>query len=147
MATDTSTSGGFLQGSLLSPPASSHASTPAEAILPHPRGTPLKPGGSKESGLIRYADDSILQIQRRFAKRDVAKDQVVEEPRPGLVDQALKDEMVQGYQNFAEAAKDIESLFNVIWISGTREEHRPRQIQRETADGIRHSFYSDSISS
>src|ERR1700759_2014287 len=62
--------GGFMEPALLSPPPSSHASSSAASALPRPRNSPLKAGGSKESSLIRYVDQGILHIQRRFAKRE-----------------------------------------------------------------------------
>lgn len=112
-------SGGFLQQSLLSPPPSSVASTSTNGLLPHPRGHPLKPGGPKESALIRYVDQSILHIQRRFAKREVTDVDSVEANRPD-VSKDLKEERVEGYKSFGDAAKDLNSLIDVVWISGTR---------------------------
>ncbi|KAF2100876.1 hypothetical protein NA57DRAFT_37069 [Rhizodiscina lignyota] len=103
MADSPAAAGGFLPASLLSPPPSSHASSSAIGVLPRARAQPLRPGGPKESSLIRYVDQGILRIQRRFAKREVA-----EESRN-----------VVGYKNFKEAANDIESLIDVVWISGT----------------------------
>lgn len=44
-------------------------------------------------------------MQRRFAKRDSVD--------PGSHD-------VRGYKSFSEAAKDMEELFDIIWVSGTR---------------------------
>ena len=55
-------------GGFLSPPTSS-ASSALYSHLPHPRTSPLRSGGSKESTLIRYVDQQILNVQRRFAKR------------------------------------------------------------------------------
>jgi hypothetical protein len=77
-------------------------------ILPQPRAHPLKPGSTKESTFIRYLDDGILKIQRRFAKRGSDSDggnQGVE---------------ATGYKSFSEPAKDIETLIDLIWLSGTR---------------------------
>jgi hypothetical protein len=77
--------------------------------LPHPRDQPLKPGGSKQSAFIRIVDQSLLKIQRRYAKR--GEDALEQEgDSPGAV----------GYRNFAEAAQDIEKLVDLIWVSGTR---------------------------
>ncbi|KAK4892068.1 hypothetical protein LTR27_009418 [Elasticomyces elasticus] len=62
-------SGGFIP---FSPPPSSvtaSTSTHAAASLPHPRSTPLRAGGAKESAFIRHVDGKILSLQRRFAKR------------------------------------------------------------------------------
>ncbi|MBE7181307.1 MAG: hypothetical protein INR71_08875 [Terriglobus roseus] len=120
MADAENAPGGFLHTSLLSPAPSSHASTPGRAVLPHARAVPLKPGGSKESALVRYVDQGILHVQRRFAKRDAADGQQQQQPagevRPGA---AGPDDRVEGYAAFAEAARDLESLADVVWISGT----------------------------
>jgi hypothetical protein len=102
---------------MLSPPPSSVTSaiTNANSELPHPRSTPLKPGGSKESAFIRYVDDRLLKIQRRFAKRET----------PSLNgDDAEKDaaaiwDSVQGYKSMREACKDLEELLGIVWVSGT----------------------------
>jgi hypothetical protein len=113
MSTPPAQSGGFI----LSPPPSSVTSaiTNANSELPHPRSTPLKPGGSKESAFIRYVDDRLLKIQRRFAKRET----------PSLNgDDAEKDaaaiwDSVQGYKSMREACKDLEDLLGIVWVSGT----------------------------
>ena len=100
--------GGFLPDRL-STPASPHASTSSfTATLPHPRDHPLKAGGSKESALIRLIDQSLLKIQRCYAKRE-------EELRDTETD---PDEM--GYRSFSEASRDIEKLVDLIWICGSR---------------------------
>lgn len=104
-------------GFMLSPPPSSVTSslTNTKSELPHPRSTPLKPGGNKESAFIRYVDDRILHIQRRFAKRET----------PALNgDDAEKDaaaiwDSVKGYKSMREACKDVEDLAGVVWVSGT----------------------------
>jgi subunit 11 of the general transcription factor TFIIH len=98
--------GGFLSP-LLSPAQSSIASSVA-GVLPQPRGHPLKPGSTKESTFIRYLDESILKIQRRFAKRGSDGN-----------DGNMKLEAT-GYKSFSEPAKDIEILIDLIWLSGTR---------------------------
>jgi hypothetical protein len=98
----------------LSPPASSHASTSAfTATLPHPRDHPLKAGGNKEATLIRVVDQSLLKIQRRYAKRE-------EEVR-----EKEADPDAMGYRSFSEAASDIEKLVDLIWVSGTRKYTAP----------------------
>lgn len=100
--------GGFLQDRL-STSSSPHTSTSTStATLPHPRDHPLKAGGNKESALIRVIDQSLLKIQRRYAKRE-------EELREMEID---PDAI--GYTGFSEAAQDIEKLVDLIWISGTR---------------------------
>lgn len=110
MDTEMSQPGGFI----LSPPLSSTSSA-AHASLPHPRGAPLRPGGSKESTFIRYVDQQILNVQRRFAKRttpDASGDPVER-------DAALIWDNVKGYASMRDACKDLEELVSMIWISGT----------------------------
>lgn len=122
----SSEGGGFLESALLSPPPSSHASSSTNGALPRPRNSPLKAGGPKESALIRYVDQGILYIQRRFAKRarsggdeEIDSVQITGTVRPEIA--AADDERAStGYKSFSEAAVDIERLVDVIWISGTR---------------------------
>jgi hypothetical protein len=125
--------GGFVP---FSPPPSSVASSTVASALPHPRKSPLKAGGVKESSLIRYVDQKILHIQRRFAKRDPSLGyqgrvrEVDEEGRmieeigdPATVAQLAKSEEwydVPGYSGFGEATKEVEEVVGVIWVSGTR---------------------------
>ncbi|KAI4852526.1 hypothetical protein E4T45_04676 [Aureobasidium sp. EXF-8846] len=123
--------GGFVP---LSPPPSSVASSHTPNSLPQPRRTPLKPGGTKESRLIRHVDQQLLHIQRRFAKRDpsLGHGGVREMDEEGRMIEQLNDPAtekrlqqseewndVQGYSGFGEAAKDVDELIAVIWISGT----------------------------
>ncbi|GAM83120.1 hypothetical protein ANO11243_011060 [Dothideomycetidae sp. 11243] len=120
--------GGFFP---YSPAPSSVASSSATALLPHPRAAPLKPGGSKESTFIRYADQQLLTIQRKFAKRDAApgtsatqQDELgrlidTDEPMRKL-DKSEQWQDVPGYKSFAEAAREVEALVGVTWVSGTR---------------------------
>lgn len=85
------------------------------SALPHPRASPLRPGSSKESVFIRYVDERLLRIQRRFAKRttpSAAGDEIEQ-------DAALIWDDVQGYRSMREACKDIEDLMGVVWVSGT----------------------------
>jgi len=107
-------SGGFI----LSPPPSSVApsSTSATSSLPHPRATPLRPGGSKESTFIRYVDQRILHIQRRFAKRTSPTGSGLSD-----VDRDKADSWgdVKGYGSMRAACEDVEELVGVIWVSGT----------------------------
>ena len=107
-------SGGFI----LSPPASSTISTSTSATptLPHPRDSPLRPGGSKESAFIRYVDQQILHIQRRFAKRTTPASKYLSN-----VDRNKADSWgdVKGYSSMKEACKDVGELIDVIWVSGT----------------------------
>lgn len=104
-------------GFILSPPPSSVASSRSNAqnSLPHPRDSPLRPGGSKESAFIRYVDQRILHIQRRFAKRTTPS-LTGEEPEK---DAAAVWDSVKGYTSMREAFQEVGELVDVIWISGT----------------------------
>ena len=103
---------------MLSPPASSvtSASTVSTSKLPHPRGTPLRAGGSKESAFIRHVDQQILHIQRRFAKRTSPTGNGLSD-----IDKDKADEWgdVRGYSSMRQACTDIEDLVGVVWVSGT----------------------------
>lgn len=100
--------GGFLPDAYLSPPPSSVASLSTISVsLPNPRAHPLKPGGTKESTFIRFIDQGILRIERRYAKRGTE-----------MADKQ-EDASTRGYEGFQEAARDIEKLFDLIWVSGT----------------------------
>jgi hypothetical protein len=81
--------------------------------LPHPRSTPLKPGSSKESSFIDYIDRKLLGISRRYEKRYNAD----------FEDEATSGTEGRGYESFAELAKDLEGVIDVVWLSGTRETH------------------------
>ncbi|EME46069.1 hypothetical protein DOTSEDRAFT_127043 [Dothistroma septosporum NZE10] len=114
MATSPLASGGFL----LSPPASSTISstTSGKPTLPRPRESPLRPGGSKESAFIRYADQQMLHIQRRFAKRT--------SPSTKHLSNIGRDKAdtwgdIKGYGTMKDACKDIEELVDLVWISGS----------------------------
>jgi len=84
--------------------------------------------------LIRHVDQQLLHIQRRFAKRDpsLGHGGVREMDEEGRMIEQLNDPAtekrlqqseewndVQGYSGFGEAAKDVDELIAVIWISGT----------------------------
>ncbi|KAK4555738.1 hypothetical protein LTR86_006958 [Recurvomyces mirabilis] len=124
----SSHAGGFI----LSPPASSTysaTSTFSPTSLPHPRSTPLKAGSSKESTFIRYVDQQILHIQRRFAKRTSP---LIPSTSQDHDDAATKHHSngenafgntwatdAQGYRSMKQACKDIEDVVGVVWVSGT----------------------------
>jgi hypothetical protein len=104
-------------GFILSPPPSSILSsqTATSSALPRPRASPLRPGGSKESAFIRYVDEHILTLQRRFAKRTTPAANGDEIER----DAAAVWDDVRGYKSMREACKDVEDLLSVVWVSGT----------------------------
>lgn len=103
--------GGFLQPHLPSPPQSSHGSpAPHGPILPETRSYPLKRGSGKESAVIDHVDGKLLEISRRYEKRFNS-------------DSAHNTESngkPHGYESFGEAARDLESITDVVWVTGTR---------------------------
>lgn len=101
------TAGGFIPPIMLSPPPSSVAgSTNAASILPQPRKHPLKLGSPKETAFINHIDQSLSDIQRRYAKRHTVADD--DEPS-----------VTRGYSSFKEVGRDIERLVDLVWVSGT----------------------------
>jgi hypothetical protein len=101
-------SGGFLQP----PTPSSVASTNATPPLPHPRASPLRSGGAKESAFIRFVENQMSHIQRRFAKRTSPSGNGLSD-----VDRDKADVWgdVKGYSKMKEVCKDIEELVDVVW--------------------------------
>lgn len=89
-------------------PAPSTASSYANNIqgLPAPRNKALKPNSSKEFMVRRYAEEQLLLATRRYVKK---------------FGNAEPDDSVVGYKRFGEVCKDLDSVINVLWRSGTRE--------------------------
>ena len=87
---------------------SSAASTSTVQIwdLPKARTYPLTPGSQKEIALIDHVDARILHINRRYAMKFSTEQ--------GEADQA------SGYEDFKEVSRDLDAVFNIVWISGTR---------------------------
>lgn len=110
MATLPLESGGFLQPAL--PPSLDYSinSPLADSILPQPRSTPLKSGSARERTFIDYVDQKLLGISRRYEKRFNAN----------FNDSWSSVPEGRGYEEFGEAARDLEALTDVIWVSGTR---------------------------
>jgi hypothetical protein len=77
---------------------------------------PLRAGGSKESTFIRFVDQKMLHIQRRFAKRTTPASAFLSE-----MDRDKADSWgdVKGYSSMKEAFAELEELVNIVWISGT----------------------------
>ena len=91
------------------PPASSIASTNQPSPLPLHRKHPLKPGGPKESELIHYLDQNVGKVQVRVHNRvNIRKSPVIGDDG-------------KGYNTFAEAARDLEGLVDVVWVSSSRQ--------------------------
>jgi len=74
--------------------------------LPQMRSHPLVPGSQKEIAFIEHIDARLSQITRRYAKKF--------SKGSGSGDEA------PGYDNFAQCVVDLETVFNMVWISGTR---------------------------
>ena len=103
--------GGFLQPHLPSPPQSSHGSPALHGpILPETRSYPLKRGSGKESAVIDHVDGKLLEISRRYEKRFNSESghNTGSNGKP------------HGYESFGEAARDLESITDVVWVTGTR---------------------------
>ena len=104
--------------SLLSPPISS--SSTATPPLPHPRSHPLKPGSTKENAFVNYVDNKLTEISGRYERRfntGLESEDSTTEPS-GLANSG--NQPATGYQTFAEAAKDLENILDIVWVSGTR---------------------------
>ncbi len=129
--------GGFLQPTLPSPPASTTTSaSTATPVLPRPRANPLKPGSSKESSFIDYVDNTLLGISRRYEKRYNAD----------FEDEATSGIEGRGYESFGELATDLETVINVVWVSGTR--MKPQFLDSRTYTEkwlCRHSIITDAL--
>ncbi|KAF8427539.1 hypothetical protein EV426DRAFT_590529 [Tirmania nivea] len=93
-------SGGFLFPSIPSPPVSMKLSLSIigkQRPLPAPRPTPLKPGSKHETALVRFLDEGLLDISRKYTKKYT----------PG------------GYYDIQPMVQDLERLVDLIWISAT----------------------------
>lgn len=102
--------GGFLPP-VMPTLSSSNANLPStSSILPHTRSHPLKPGSAKESSLINYVDQKLLAISRRYELRSnpIADKQPTSSPED------------KGYKDFGAVATDLDTLVDVIWVSGSR---------------------------
>ncbi|PGG98177.1 hypothetical protein AJ79_08947 [Helicocarpus griseus UAMH5409] len=100
--------GGFVLPSLPSPaPSSAYSTSTITTSLPQQRRQSLRPGSAKETAVINFVDSHILSINRRHAKKfssAFAQDE---------------NEADRGYESFREVAKDIETIVDVLWVSGT----------------------------
>ncbi|KAL2864898.1 general transcription factor IIH subunit TFB6 family [Aspergillus lucknowensis] len=125
--------GGFMPPSVLSPTPSTSTVTPSR--LPKQRSHPLRAGSMKEATVINHVDKNILSINRRHAKKFSS---AFEQPqRPSQTENSApqsrrsgsgvgtggeteaETEKERGYESFKEVAHDIESLVDVLWVSGT----------------------------
>ncbi|KAH7112517.1 hypothetical protein B0J11DRAFT_186103 [Dendryphion nanum] len=94
-------------GGFPTPPASSVAASQHPSPLPQPRRRPLRPGGPKESDLISYLDRALNDVQKSVENR----------MKKGQSEQRHPD--VRGYTSFLEPATELDSLIDVVWVSGS----------------------------
>lgn len=99
--------GGFIpRGGLPSPaPSAASSNRQGSSSLPHPRSKSLRPGSNKEDMVRRYVEERLLNTSRRYVKKF---------GQPELGDSVV------GYTSFSEVCKDLDSVINVLWLSGTR---------------------------
>jgi hypothetical protein len=76
----------------------------------------------------RYAEEQLLLITRRYVKK-------FGNPEPG--------DSVVGYKRFGEVCRDLDSIINVLWRSGTRKYLYAQYLWRET--NCYHSDTSNSL--
>ena len=130
-------SGGFLISSLPTPTGSVASPTYSgnvvdDAVLPAARGTALRPGSSKYDHAARYVEDALFRISARYARRFArrAEDEGVAEGKESTGEEERGgrrgwgesgDGEERGYASFGDAARDLERVVDVLWVSGTRE--------------------------
>ena len=88
-------------------PSPSVASTATPSELPRPREHPLKPASQKEIAFINFVDNKMLNISRRYVKKFSS-------------DANRYEGVGKGYESFKEVVQDLEAVFDVVWVSGTR---------------------------
>ncbi|KAL4930542.1 general transcription factor IIH subunit TFB6 family [Aspergillus undulatus] len=130
-SSNTVVGGGFMQPPL-SPAPSTSTVTPS--VLPQQRTHPLRGGSMKETVVINHVDKKILAINRRHAKKFSSVFEKGSQLQPqaraqngsgsanaiGLGDGAQdQDASERGYESFREVVKDVESIVDVLWVSGT----------------------------
>ncbi|KAG9502296.1 hypothetical protein J7337_005123 [Fusarium musae] len=118
--------GGFLPApagaSLPSPAPSSASSFSNIQGLPTPRTKALKPNSSKEFMVRRYAEEQLLLVTRKYVKK-------FGNPEPG--------DTVVGYTRFGEVCRDLDSIINVLWKSGTRQDIETHEALPGFENGLR----------
>ncbi|OJJ83917.1 general transcription factor IIH subunit TFB6 family [Aspergillus glaucus CBS 516.65] len=122
--TSTDSAGGFIYPSLPSPaPSTISTSTATPSLLPQQRRHPLKAGSMKETAVINHLDKSILGINRRHAKKFSSTygggAPNGEGEGKGEDEVEMEGQGERGYESFKEMVRDIESLVDVVWVSGT----------------------------
>ncbi|PWY77120.1 hypothetical protein BO70DRAFT_398009 [Aspergillus heteromorphus CBS 117.55] len=103
--------GGFLP----SPAPSPSTTITTTSLLPTPRSQPLRRGSKNENTVISYIDKSLLSITRRHAKKFSSAFDADGE----AAGETGEEEEGRGYESFAEVARDMESVVDVLWVSGT----------------------------
>ncbi|KAL2022252.1 hypothetical protein VTK56DRAFT_5862 [Thermocarpiscus australiensis] len=120
--TRTPGAGGFLAHSLPSP-APSTTSTRSFSGLPHPRSHALRPGSAKEDKVRHFVSDRLAHISRRFIKKsDIAPPESEEVEEEEVAE-------VEGYKSMGELCKDLESVINMVWLTGTPSLQIPYLLQ------------------
>ena len=114
-------SGGFIAAGLLSP-APSVASN-AISILPHPRETPLKSGGAKETALLNFVEGRLREISARFERRFQHGDSSIASS-------------ASGYGNATDIVNDLDRIVDIVWVSGTRKPKRSCWKSMMIEDGL-----------
>ena len=99
-----------MHSDLPSPPLSAHS--PAASPLPQARSTALRPGSSKESTVRNYVESKLLEISGRFERRFQSDE--TSAPANDMQHEAA------GYSSFAELAKELDGVVDIIWVSGSR---------------------------
>lgn len=92
----------------MSPALSSTSSSTITPSLPHPRSHRLTAGSPKESNFLRFVNQSIDRIQKRYANRIGGDEPHIDH---------------NGYTSFKQAGEDMERLIDMMWLSGTRKDY------------------------
>ncbi|KAK2879554.1 hypothetical protein FQN49_000774, partial [Arthroderma sp. PD_2] len=87
-------------------------------------------GSPKETGVLNHIDSTVLRINRRHAKK-FSQSYAVDEPEA--------DE-VPGYESFSELAGDVDSLLDLLWVTGTPSIQVPYMI---SLAGLVNSYLPD----
>ncbi|RVD86760.1 uncharacterized protein DFL_005021 [Arthrobotrys flagrans] len=116
--------GGFIPPStyLPSPAPSNYSSTASRSsnVLPNQRSTPLKSGSKRESALMNYLDDALLQISRKFTKKFPTEEEKSEVAKAKSEMSTTGGEgLILGYSDVEPLIEDLEKLIGLVWVSGT----------------------------
>ena len=90
----------------------------ATTFLPVPRVHTLRPGSSKETAFVNHVDKKLLEISGRYERR-FNNDLDIGHPSRGFNTVCVMESNT-GYQSFADVAKDLVAVIDVVWVCGTR---------------------------